>query len=209
MKHQHIYILFTAILLGFLIAMQSGSFSDYSDVIRRNSRADVFREIQILKDTNENLEDEIKDLEVQLSKTSNSQQALEGIREEIEKNRILAGRVDISGPGIAVTLNQEVRALWITDLVNELFTAGAEAVSVNNIRLTDKIVGFDTIPSGQILLNGVILDLPYNIEAIGDKVTLEQSLIQPQGIVDRMKQSAENADIDVEPIDLINMEKVL
>lgn len=209
MKNRQVYILITAIILGFLISMQSRAFTDYTDVIRRNNRADVFREIQILKTTNENLEDEIEDLEERLDKTSNSQEVLEGIRKEIERNRILAGRVDISGPGVVVTIGHVIKALWLTDIVNELFSAGAEAVSFNNIRLTDKTVGFDTIPSGQILLNGVILEVPYAIAAIGDRETLEQAIIQPQGILDRMNQSLGSVNVKVEQSDIITMQTIL
>ncbi|MFC1749436.1 DUF881 domain-containing protein [Pseudomonadota bacterium] len=189
--------------------MQAKSFTDFTDTIRRNDRADVFQELQILKTTNEDLQDEITDLEEQLEKTSTTGEALEGIKEEIERNKILAGRVDISGPGLEVTINNEIKAIWLIDIVNQLFTGGAEAVSINNIRLMDKTVGFDTIPSGQILLNGVIIELPYKINALGDKETLETVLTQPSGILERMALSLGEIDVVIEQKDLIQVEKVI
>lgn len=107
-------------MLGFLIAQQARSFQDVGDVINRNNRADVFREIQILKDTNDDLRREIDGLEIQLEKVSNNQDALASVREEISEYEALTGRVDISGPGIHLEIQGDVKALWLTDIVNEL-----------------------------------------------------------------------------------------
>lgn len=209
MHKRQFSILFTAIFLGVLIALQANSFRGYSDVITRNSRSDIFREIQILKTTNDNLEEEIEGLEKQLEKTADQQQNLQSIQEEIEKYQILSGNIDITGPGIQLKINKDIKAIWLTDITNELFSAGAEAVSVNSIRITNKTSGFDTIPNGQILLNSVILNKPYTIEAIGDKKLLDQALSQPQGIIDRMQQSLGNIDFTLEEKDFIEMKKVL
>jgi uncharacterized protein YlxW (UPF0749 family) len=209
LKKNEVWILITAVLLGVLIMVQARSYEDVSDVISRNSRSDVFREIQILKTTNENLEDEISGLEDQLEKITNNQEALNSVREEIDKYMVLTGKVDISGPGVGLKLDGDIEAIWLTDTVNELFSTGAEAVSINSIRLTNKTIGFDTIPSGQILLNGVILNKPYVIEAIGDKTVLEQTLNQAEGILERMGRSISDTEINLEQKDFIKMEKVL
>jgi uncharacterized protein YlxW (UPF0749 family) len=205
---QQVSILLTSVLLGFLIVTQARSFTDVTALVGRDSSADVFREIKILKTTNEKLSNEIKDLEDQLAKTSDSGKALQGIADEIKKYKLLAGRVDVKGPGIELTVNGDLKALWLTDIVNELFNAGAEAVSVNGIRLTDKTVGFDTIPSGQILLNSIILKKPFVFMAIGDKQVLRDALNQPQGILQRLDQSLGGVTIDLKQKDEVRMEKV-
>jgi uncharacterized protein YlxW (UPF0749 family) len=202
-------LLITSVLVGFLIILQARSFTGMNSLIGRDTRADVFREITILKTTNEKLQSEITDLEDQLSKSSNNEKALEGIQQEIEKYRILTGRVDVYGPGISMTVTNDIRAIWLTDIVNELLSAGAEAVSVNGIRLTDSTSGFDTIPSGQIVLNGSILKAPFVFLAIGDKKTLSEAIEQPQGILQRLRQSVSNLAASVEEKDFIKMAKVL
>jgi len=202
-------ILLTSVLLGFLIVMQARSFTDVTAVVGRDTRADVFREIKILKTTNENLEDEITTLEDQLSKTSDSGKALQGIADEIQKYRLLTGRINVTGSGIELAVNGDVKALWLTDIVNELFNAGAEAVAVNGIRLTDKTIGFDTIPSGQILLNSIILKKPFVFTAIGDKQVLSDALQQPQGILQRLNQSLGGVEVALVQKDDVTMEKVL
>jgi len=192
-----------------LIIMQGKAFTGLDRVTRREARTDVFREIQILKNTNDNLEDEVKDLEDQVNKTSGQEEALKAVAADIEKYQIVSGQKDISGNGISMNINGSIKALWLTDIVNELFSAGAEAVSVNGIRLTDTTAGFDTIPNGQILLNSVILKPPYLIEAIGDKKTLADALSQPQGIIQRMKESLGGVPIDLQQEETIKMEKVI
>ncbi len=208
-KKRELSILLTSILVGFLILLQARSFTDFTDTIGRDTRADVFREIQILKKTNENLEQEIADLEFQLANNSDKQQALEALKKEIANYNILTGRVAVTGPGVSLEINGNVPALWLVDITNELFSAGAEAVSVNSIRLTNTTNGFDTIPNGQLLLNGVILKQPYHFEAIGDKKTLQEALQQPQGILDRLSQSVKGVEVKLEQKDVVGMEKVL
>jgi len=206
---RQLMILITSVLVGFLIVMQARSFTDVTTMVGRDTRADVFREIKILKTTNENLSGEINDLEDQLNKMSDNEKALEGIRQEIEKYRLLTGRVNVAGPGISLAINNDIKAIWLTDIVNELFNAGAEAVSVNGIRLTDASGGFDTIPNGQIVLNGAILKKPFVFTAIGDKKVLQDALEQPQGILQRLSQSLGGVEVSLEAKDQVTMEKVL
>lgn len=209
MKYRDLTIIITGILLGFLVVLQSRSFGTVQDQIGRDSRSNVFREIQILKNTNENLDDEIRDLEDQLAKASNQEDALKGIQEEIKKDKMIAGNLSVTGPGVELAVKNNLPALWFTDIVNELWAAGAEAVSVNNVRITNTTVGFDTLPNGQISLNGVILTAPYHFDAIGDKKTLNEAVSQPGGIIQRMKDNIQNLEITVDQRDVITMEKVI
>jgi len=133
---------------------------------------------------------------------------LQSVMDEIKKYEFIGGMMDVSGPGVSVIISEKVKALWLTDIVNELFSAGAEAVSINSIRLTNSTTGFDTIPSGQIMLNSVILNVPYKIEAIGDRKVLNQALSQPEGILERMQKLLDGVQVQVEEKDLIIMSKV-
>jgi uncharacterized protein YlxW (UPF0749 family) len=209
MKYRDLTIIITGILLGFLVVLQSRSFGGVQDRIARDSRANVFRELQILKTTNENLADEIKGLEEQLANASDQELALKALQDEIRKNRIISGYMDVSGPGVELNVVNGLPALWFTDIANELWAAGAEALSVNNIRITNSTVGFDTLPNGQISLNGVILTAPYHFNAIGDKKTLSEALSQPGGIIQRIKDAVPGVEIKLELKDVITMDRVL
>lgn len=209
MKYRDLTIIITGILLGFLVVLQSRSFGGVQDRIARDSRANVFRELQILKTTNENLGDEITALEDQLTKASDQEFALKALQDEIKRNRVIAGYLDVSGPGVVLNVVNGLPALWFTDIANELWAAGAEALSVNNIRITNSTVGFDTLPNGQISLNGVILTAPYHFGAIGDKKTLSEALSQPGGIIQRIKDAVPGVEIQLELKDVITMDRVL
>lgn len=195
--------------MGFLVVLQSKSFSGVREIIRRDFHANIFREIHILKTTNQNLEDTIGELETGLLKASDQEQALKVIGDEIARNKIIAGHVDISGPGIELIIKQNIALFWLTDIVNELLASGAEAISINNIRLTDSTIGFDILPNGQVSLNGVILTVPYNFHAIGNKKVIYTSLTQSHGIVQRFKESIPNLEIILDQKDVINMQKAL
>lgn len=208
-RERELSLLITSIVVGLLIAVQSRAFTDVASVFGRDTRADAFRELQILKKSNEKLEDEISDLQNQLFKANDQEESLKAIREEIEKYEMLSGRRDVSGPGVSVTINGKGQDIWLTDMTNELLSAGAEAISINNIRLVDATNGFDTIPNGEIVLNGSILKPPYEFQAIGDKATLRSALEQPQGIFQRINQSLSGLEVKLMEKDLITMEKVL
>jgi uncharacterized protein YlxW (UPF0749 family) len=205
---QIILLLITGIVLGILVITQAKYFTNYVASVGRDSTENIFRKIQILKTSNDELEQEIDSLENQLEDLSSKAQALESIENEIEKNRIIAGEVDVSGPGIVFEIRNEIKNIWFTDIVNELFASGAEAISVNNIRLTDSSIGFDTLPNGQIMVNGVILNPPYTFAAIGDSEQLKQALESSLGLLDKMKATIENFDYSLKEKDFIKMKKV-
>lgn len=207
-NYRTLAIVVTGILLGFLSILQSRSFKGVQDIVNRDRRANVFREIQILKTTNENLEDEIKNLEAQLMKLSDKQEALQSIQDEIKKDRIWAGHVDVQGQGIEVTIKKTIPVIWLTDITNELWSAGAEAVSINDIRITNSTIGFDVLPNHQLSLHGVLLNSPYRIDVIGDSKTLFDALRQPQGILQRLQESIPNIDLGLEMKEKLKMEKV-
>lgn len=196
-------------ILGALLIVQSRSFKNVTDIISRDPSANIFREIQILKQTNDNLRDEIKDLSETLDQTKNRSTALQAIEKEINRDKILAGDIDVYGPGVYVKIEKNVRALWLIDFINELLNAGAESVSINNIRLTDTTDGFDTLPLGQIVVNGSILNSPFVIEAIGEPNTLKNALLQPKGIADRFQENNPQIPLSIDTLERIHMKEVL
>lgn len=203
-----ILLVITGLLLGFLVINQARYFETYVASVGRDRNEDVFRQIQILKTSTKELSEEVKNLERQLEQISGDVQALESINIEIEKNEIIAGEVDVFGPGIKIEIDADLTEIWFIDLTNELFTNGAEAVSVNNIRLTGKTIGFDTLPNDQVMINNVILNRPYIFSAIGDESTIADTLKMAGGILDRMQNAIENFDYTITEKSRIEMKKV-
>lgn len=205
-----IFMLGTGLLMGGLFSFQSKSVSQANIYYNRENRVNIFKEIQIIKDSNKNLSDQVTELEKELASSNDKEQALNNIKKEIERYQIVAGQQAVNGSGISITVSGELESLWFTDMINELFSAGAEVISVNEMRIADSRNGFDTMPNGQILLGGEILSPPFQFQAIGDKKTLVNSISQVGGIISRINaykpdykvEITEENNLQIKPISL-------
>ena len=119
------------------------------------------------------------------------------LNEEITEAYMYAGLSDVVGQGIVITLSDNesrtIDAIDLVLLVNELRAAGAEAISINSERVIYKTEIVD-ISTKYILVNGVRIQGPYVIKAIGDKKYLESSISIKNGYIDEMK--ADNKSIE-------------
>lgn len=126
------------------------------------------------------LESEINGLEDALLQNSATGQQ---IREEVEGLQARAGAIEVTGPGVVVTVDNpedqenvedpdkaRVLDLDLRQAVNGLWSAGAEAVSINGQRITS----LTAIRSaeGIIQINYRPMNAPYEISAIGDPESL-------------------------------------
>lgn len=122
-------------------------------------------------------QEQLADLDNQIHSLQSS--ALESSDPELlarlAQDELVAGAVALTGPGVRVTMADAAgeadaeRRVHDSDLrivVNGLWAAGAEAVSVNGIRISSQTA---VRSAGQaVLVNLVPLAGPYVIEAIGD-----------------------------------------
>lgn len=100
----------------------------------------------------------------------------------LEQLGIAAGTVEVTGPGIVVTLddtNATTEEGLVTDfdlqvLVNGLWASGAEAVAINGQRLGQATAVRSA--GTAILVNLTPLTPPYQVEAIGDPEDLQVQL---------------------------------
>lgn len=201
-------IFITSFILGVFVVIQSRSFDGLTQINTRDSASNTFRELQVLRDTNRNLQGETVSLQDLLEKTKDSSSSLKVLEQEIRKFEVINGNQKIKGPGIIVHVPDHTELASLIDLTNELFNTGAEAVSVNGVRLIGNSFGFDAIPNGQVLMNGMILEPPYTFSAIGDSTVLENSLRQAGGIVQRYDRKHPGKTLKIEKKDRIDIDKV-
>lgn len=144
----------------------------------------IIREMNIEKDT---LVNEIQKLSLQLYeyKGLESEQKLSEatFNKGFESLRIASGTEAVKGPGVFVKISdieKTIASYDLLDLVQELRASGAEAISINGIRIT----GNSSI-SGQnkIYIDGIRINAPYNVNAIGMSQTLYQAITMPGGYV--------------------------
>ncbi len=205
MPGNKIYIMVVGIVFGILLITQLRSFLTVNDVFLRDAQSNIFQEIKILKDTNFNLRAEIDKLELNLNQLNDQNVALEVIEKEIAEYKSLSGQYPVFGPGASIVIEYDLTTPWVIDIINELFNSGAQAVSINGIRLTNKTFGFDTLPQGQILISGVILSSPYVFNFIGDSNVIIDAFDSPGAIFDRLEANFKNISIKVEKKDIIQM----
>lgn len=119
------------------------------------------------------------------SGTANEADAAARAKQRLDTYRILGGTVATSGPGVTVVVDDPQR-VWryvdLLDAVQELRAAGAEAISVGDVRVVAS-THFATEPDGALNADGVRLEPPYTILAIGDPATLSGALNVPGGVV--------------------------
>lgn len=128
--------------------------------------------------------------------------ALQSLQKRLQDERILAGVSPVQGPGVSVTLmdgtanggdvEQVLTHDWdIRSVINELFTAGAEAVSINGYRVVATSGIFCTGPV--VKINNHSIGAPFTIYAIGDSQVLQSALQIQGGILDSLRSRGVNA----------------
>lgn len=152
------------------------------------------------------LEQDRRDLQVD---TSARQAAIEQAEKRLETLNMLAGLVPVTGPGLRITITEEAGRISIDsllDAVQELRTAGAEAIEFNGtVRLVASSSFADV--NGVITLDGQELRSPYVIEVIGEPHTLHTGLIFRSGPIATLRED-ESADVSIEELDSVDIESV-
>ena len=168
--------------LGFLVAVQLGAEGPrvrYSSS-ERPPLLETARELDAAQSV---LQTRILELRGQIAAaeaaSAGRDRAVMELNDALTEARLAAGLVDIQGPGIVVRIDDSgqpvppgaaaadylVTASDLRGLVNELWQAGAEAISVNGERIVET-TAFTDIGSS-ILVNSAYLQPPYDLSVIG------------------------------------------
>lgn len=139
---------------------------------------------------NRNLRNEVGTIEKQLNSylDENRGTLLEDLVDELNRIKVVNGAVEVSGQGIELLLDGPLTALDMQDVINELRNSGAEAISVNDLRLV--IHSTLVIDSAkQMQLDDQPLTRPYRFQAIGDPATMETALLRPGSVLDLLQRA--------------------
>jgi len=142
------------------------------------------------------------------SDTSRRQAALEQAQGEVDTLNILAGLVPVTGPGIRITiaeLDGTVEVASLIDTVQELRTAGAEAMQFNGqVRIIAQSSFTDDV--GGLSVDGVALQSPYVIDVIGDPDVLAGAMSFALG--PKAKLETDGADLEVQKLTSLDIEAI-
>lgn len=177
-------------LLGFAIVVQVQQTDESSLTVMRES------ELVSLLDQTTRQADELQQQVSELERTHSELQsgstgreaALEAATRSAAAQGILSGRLPAEGPGVQVTVqdpSRSVSALTLLNLLEELRNAGAEAIQVNDQRLTASsyVLGTDD----GVVVDGAVLTPPYRWVAIGESGTIATALAIPGGALAKVQ----------------------
>jgi uncharacterized protein YlxW (UPF0749 family) len=142
------------------------------------------------------------------SSTDARQAALAQAQTRSDTLAILAGLVPVTGPGLRITVTEvtgEVDPASLLDTVEELRTAGAEAIQINGkVRLIAQSSFEDAV--GGLYVDGTLLTAPYVIDVIGEPHTLAGSLSFPRGPTDQLHD--DGAEVQVDELTSLDIQSV-
>jgi uncharacterized protein YlxW (UPF0749 family) len=160
------------------------------DILKTKEKYDnVYRDLEHLN----------KELEKERANATQNDTELAKIEEEIKQINKLLGLTDVSGKGVKIVLKDSsmpasnyfgessdlvVHDKYIMHIVNELYNAGAEAISINDVR----VVSTSSIQcDGNVIkIGGERIGSPFEIKAIGYPEYL-YNLNRPGGRLEKIR----------------------
>lgn len=188
-------------ILGFMIAHQLKivSIQENNENASRSS-TEISQEVDKLSKQKGELQKKVDDLQKQVkgyqSAAADSSSTNKQILDELNQDKMVLGVEDVSGPGVEIDITPQnlshsnstvsdsgrpIKGEDIVDLINELNFSQAEAISVNDTRITGT-TGIKSSSGGSDIFIGDDRISPYEkitIKAIGNSKLLYSALSYP------------------------------
>ena len=191
-----------AAILGLLVVVQLRGQTGGSE-LQSKSAQELTSIITSQNTENDRLRAEVTTLQNQLAELqadrSSGATSVDQIESELGRIRAWTGLDPIAGRGVEVTINGDINAAAIDDLLNELRNAGAEAISIDDIRVIAK-TSVGGVP-GSLDVEGFLLRDPFKVRAIGRPETLVGSLTRVGGIIAQLSATHPDVLVDVTAVD--------
>jgi uncharacterized protein YlxW (UPF0749 family) len=190
-KQGQLAIALVCVVLGIMLAVQFRTTQDIKSSIPYQRVEDLSQRLSQTEKERDALVNQIQELK----RTSGAEAA----SKEFERIKMGAGVVAVEGPGIIVTIDDSKRPskpgenpnLYlihdddILKVINELWAAGAEAISINEQRL---IASSEIRCAGPTLsVNNARYSPPYEVRVIGEPTTLENALKMRGGVIETLQ----------------------
>jgi uncharacterized protein YlxW (UPF0749 family) len=101
----------------------------------------------------------------------------------------------VSGPGLLLRVDGASSVADLQDLINEFRNAGAEAISLNDVRLGVDSVVIST--EAGIEADGILIQRPFVLQAIGDPQAMHSAVDRPGGLVALLRASHPESAIEL------------
>lgn len=195
------------IILGLMLSFQLKSTFNKINVTRSSEIKDITKQMDDLKKQKDDLNAKLMDYQKKIDDfeiaAANQSDTTKLMKDEIDRLRFSSGLVDVEGVGIVITITPitdistrmtaPIDSSDIIDIVNDLNSAGSEAISIND----ERYVGRTQISSvgGSIKINDTKFSStePFVVKAIGAPDILNGVFKLPGSVVENLR----NAGIDV------------
>jgi len=207
-KGKHVIYSLILLIVGFLLSY-SYHYTTKEDKLERYSMSEWEKKDQlrdeILQVQNENkaLFERLKQLQAEVREfekaEAENENTVKELVEELENLRMVTGAVKVKGPGVVVSLRDAsyipdednpnhyiVHEEHLQEVINELVVSGAEAISINNQRISFNSYILCIGPVVEV--DGVQYNAPFKIAAIGDPDKLYSALNLKGNVKDRLVQ---------------------
>lgn len=158
---------------------------------------------------NEKYQEVVAKIEEYTNERVSDEKTAQLLETELQQLNETLGKTDVEGEGIVIQLIDKegtqlsedvtVEKIMAEDLllvVNKLFAAGAEAISINGHRIISTSSIFD-IGTEYIIVNGERILSPYMINAIGNPDYLKSAVSGKGGQVDSLKELGHETSVDI------------
>lgn len=205
-RRNQLTIAAVTLVLGLLVIIQLRAQAG-STGLAALSAQDLTVLVANLNERNDQLRGEVATLERELSTVSSNQTrgdaSIDQIRTDLRRVRAYAGLDATTGPGVSISVSGPIDGPALEDLINELRTAGAEAIAVDSVRLVPGVVVVGE--PGKATIDGVSLGDPFEIHAIGAADGLTGSLTRTGGIIAQLAATRPDVVITVTPMDRLDL----
>lgn len=200
-RSSQLWIGFICVILGFMVSYQLRYIKTPRYQYTTRQFENLVKETEDLKKQRDELLIKTQELQMKIDEieksVASSNKVASQMKEELDQLRLLSGLTDVEGPGIEITItpvndlsNKQASQVYykdLIDIVNELNSAGAEAISIND----ERFVGRTQIRQAglSIKINDSKFDptQPFVIKAIGDPAILEGAFKMPDSIIEILK----------------------
>jgi uncharacterized protein YlxW (UPF0749 family) len=198
-----------AVVAGLLGILAVGQFRGQAGApaLAGLSATDLTQLIANLTAGNDQLRAEITDLRDQAAHLTDARNrgdtTVDELTGDLARIRAWAGLTAVSGQGIAITVRGHLGGDGVEDLINELRNAGAEAISVDGVRIVTGVVVAGA-PGALSVENHAIGDA-FEIRAIGSPQILTGTLTRTGGVIAQIATTYPDAQLTVTPVDTITL----
>jgi uncharacterized protein YlxW (UPF0749 family) len=195
-----------AMILGLLFVVQLRSQSTGTG-LEALSAQELTQLVANLNTRNEQLRTEVASTQDELltlqGAEARGESSVGQLRLDLGRVREWTGLDAVIGSGVRVSVAGLIAGAGVEDLINELHNAGAEALSVEDVRIVAGTVVAG--PPGGLSVDNTALADPFEISALGSPATLTGSLTRAGGIVAQLAATYPEAQITVVPVDLLEI----